>query len=117
MDEAAYLQVSRRWVAEAVRQRRIRCTRIGKHVRFKTEHPEELVRAGEQPVTGPPARLAQVVTQDRRHQRFVRARPRRHCTLYDLPQSPRFLASIQAIPSISEGWDTSAPMRVVPGRK
>jgi hypothetical protein len=29
--------------------------------------------------------------------------------MYDLPQSPRFLASIQAIPSISEGWDTSAP--------
>ena len=71
MDEAAdYLQVSRRWVAAAVRQRRIRCTRIGKHVRFKAEHLEELVQAGEQPVTGPPVRLAQVVTQDRRRSRL-----------------------------------------------
>ena len=71
MDEAAdYLQVSRRWVAEAVRQRRIRCTRIGKHVRFKAEHLEELVQAGEQPVTGPPVRLTQVVMQDRRRSRL-----------------------------------------------
>jgi excisionase family DNA binding protein len=71
MDEAAdYLHVSRRWVAEAVRQRRIRCTRIGKHVRFKVEHLEELVRAGEQPVISPPVRLTQVVTHDRRRSRL-----------------------------------------------
>jgi excisionase family DNA binding protein len=71
MDEAAdYLQVSRRWVAEAVRQRRIRCTRIGKHVRFKLEHLEELIQAGEQPVISPPVRLAQVVNQDRRRSRL-----------------------------------------------
>jgi excisionase family DNA binding protein len=58
MDEAAdYLHVSRRWVAEAVRQRRIRCTRIGKHVLFKVEHLEELIQAGEQPVISPPVRF------------------------------------------------------------
>lgn len=52
IDEAAqYLNVPARWVADAVRQRRIRCTRIGKHVRFRVEHLDELVTAGEQPVT------------------------------------------------------------------
>jgi excisionase family DNA binding protein len=35
IDEAAtYLNVPARWVADAVRQRRLRCTRIGKHIRF-----------------------------------------------------------------------------------
>lgn len=48
-EAAAYLNVPRRWVADAVRQRRIRCTRIGKHVRFRIEHLDELVTAGEQP--------------------------------------------------------------------
>lgn len=54
-EAAAYLNVPRRWVAEAVRARRIRCTRIGKHVRFRPEHLEELIAAGEQPVSAPPA--------------------------------------------------------------
>ena len=36
IDEAAtYLNVPARWVADAVRQRKVRCTRIGKHVRFR----------------------------------------------------------------------------------
>lgn len=52
-EAAAYLNVPRRWVADAVRQRRIRCTRIGKHVRFRVEHLDELVATGEQPVTAP----------------------------------------------------------------
>jgi excisionase family DNA binding protein len=52
IDEAAtYLNVPARWVADAVRQRKVRCTRIGKHVRFRIEHLDELVTAGEQPVT------------------------------------------------------------------
>lgn len=43
VDEAgAYLNVPRRWLADAVRQRRIRCTRIGKHVSFGIEHLDEL---------------------------------------------------------------------------
>lgn len=50
-EAAAYLNVPRRWVADAVRQRRIRCTRIGKHVRFRIEHLDELVATCEQPVT------------------------------------------------------------------
>ncbi|MFI5623528.1 helix-turn-helix domain-containing protein [Nocardioides sp. NPDC051685] len=54
-EAAAYLNVPQRWVADAVRQRRIRCTRIGKHVRFRIEHLEELIAAGEQPVTAPGA--------------------------------------------------------------
>jgi excisionase family DNA binding protein len=50
IDEAAtYLNVPARWVADAVRQRKIRCSRIGKHVRV--EHLDELVAAGEQSVT------------------------------------------------------------------
>jgi excisionase family DNA binding protein len=52
IEEAAqYLNVPARWVADAVRQRKVRCTRIGKHVRFRVEHLDELVAAGEQPVT------------------------------------------------------------------
>jgi excisionase family DNA binding protein len=52
IDEAAtYLNVPARWVADAVRQRKVRCTRIGKHVRFRVEHLDELFAAGEQPVT------------------------------------------------------------------
>ncbi len=51
---AAYLNVPARWVADAVRQHKIRCTRIGKHVRFRQEHLDELVNACEQPVTTPP---------------------------------------------------------------
>lgn len=55
LDEAAtYLNVPRRWVADAVRQRRIRCTRIGKHVRFRIEHLDDLIAACEQPVTASP---------------------------------------------------------------
>jgi excisionase family DNA binding protein len=50
-EAAAYLNVPARWVADAVRQRKVRCTRIGKHVRFRIEHLEELMAAGEQPVT------------------------------------------------------------------
>ena len=52
IDEAAeYLHVPARWVADAVRERKVRCTRIGKHVRFRLEHLDELIAAGEQPVT------------------------------------------------------------------
>ncbi len=64
-EAAAYLNVPARWVAEAVRQRKVRCTRIGKHVRFRIEHLEELVAAGEQPVTTPAQPLA-LVPQPRR---------------------------------------------------
>ena len=61
-EAAAYLNVPARWVADAVRQRKLRCTRIGKHVRFRIEHLEELIAAGEQPVTNdaqPPALVPQ----------------------------------------------------------
>ena len=54
-EAATYLNVPKRWVAEAVRLHRVRCTRIGKHVRFRTEHLDELIEAGEQPVLGPPS--------------------------------------------------------------
>lgn len=65
-EAAAYLNVPARWVADAVRQRKIRCTRIGKHVRFRMEHLEELIAAGEQPV------LAEVtpIRHDRRRSRL-----------------------------------------------
>lgn len=64
-EAAAYLNVPVRWVADAVRQRRLRCTRIGKHVRFRLEHLEELIDAGEQPVTAS-------TTQSRPHRRRSR---------------------------------------------
>lgn len=67
MEEAgAYLNVPARWVADAVRQRKVRCTRIGKHVRFRIEHLEELIAAGEQPVTTAAQPLALVSHPRRR---------------------------------------------------
>ncbi len=69
-EAAEYLHVPERWVREAVRQRRVRCTRIGKHVRFRIEHLDELVAAGEQPVTGSPVRLRAMPVQDRRRSRL-----------------------------------------------
>lgn len=50
-EAATYLNVPTRWVADAVREGRVRCTRIGKHIRFRIEHLDELIAAGEQPVT------------------------------------------------------------------
>lgn len=52
-EAAEYLNVPIRWVEDAVQQRRIRCTRIGKHVRFTAEHLTGLIEAGEQPATAP----------------------------------------------------------------
>jgi excisionase family DNA binding protein len=69
-EAAEYLHVPERWVREAVRLRKVRCTRLGKHVRFRIEHLEELVAAGEQPVTGPPVRLTALPVQDRRRSRL-----------------------------------------------
>ena len=69
-EAAEYLRVSERWVQEAVRQRKVRCTRLGKHVRFRIEHLDELVAAGEQPVTGPPVGLRALKGQDRRRSRL-----------------------------------------------
>ena len=51
-DEAAeYLNVPPPWSPTRSGQRKVRCTRIGKHVRFRVDHLDELVAAGEQPVT------------------------------------------------------------------
>lgn len=59
-EAAEQLNVPERWVADAARAGRIRCTRIGKHLRFRPEHVEELINAGEQPVTAPSPTLAMV---------------------------------------------------------
>jgi excisionase family DNA binding protein len=53
-EAAEFLNVPVRWLQDAVQQRRVRCTRIGKHVRFTAEHLVELITAGEQPVTEAP---------------------------------------------------------------
>lgn len=67
IDEAAvYLDAPARWVADAVRQRQVRSTSIGKHVRFRIEHLEELIVAGEQPVTTPAQPVALVPPARRR---------------------------------------------------
>jgi excisionase family DNA binding protein len=118
MDEAAYLQVSRRWVAEAVRQRRIRSTRIGKHVRFKTEHLEELVRAGEQPVTGPPGALGAGGHPGS-------PAPKVRSSTAQAPLHHVRPAAVAAFPGLDPGHPEhlrgvghlGAPMRVVRGRK
>ena len=69
-EAAAFLNVPARWVSEAVRQRRVRCTRIGKHVRFRLEHLEELVTAGEQPTASPALRAVSQLSRDRRRSRL-----------------------------------------------
>ena len=69
-EAADYLNVPERWVREAVRQRKVRCTRLGKHVRFRSEHLDELVAAGEQPVSAPPVRLKALPVADRRRSRL-----------------------------------------------
>jgi excisionase family DNA binding protein len=52
-EAADFLNVPLRWLQDAVQQRRVRCTRIGKHVRFTAEHLAELIAAGEQAVSQP----------------------------------------------------------------
>ncbi|MEP9384230.1 helix-turn-helix domain-containing protein [Nocardioides sp. KR10-350] len=52
-EAAAYLNVPTRWVADAAREGKVRCTHLGKHVRFRIEHLDELIEAGEQPLTAP----------------------------------------------------------------
>jgi excisionase family DNA binding protein len=67
---AEYLNVPVRWVEDAVQRRRVRHTRIGKHVRFAPEHVAELIDAGEQPVTVPAQFHAAVPLHDRRRSRL-----------------------------------------------
>lgn len=67
---AAYLNVPVRWIEDAVQQRRVRHTRIGKHVRFAPEHVAELIAAGERPVTAPAQFHAAGPMHNRRHSRL-----------------------------------------------
>jgi excisionase family DNA binding protein len=62
LDEAAdYLNVPKRWLGDAVRARTVRCTRIGKHIRFTHEHIQAIIRDGEQvPVNAKAADLVPV---------------------------------------------------------
>ncbi len=69
-EAAAYLNVSVRWIEDAVQQRRVRHTRIGKHVRFAPEHVAELIATGERPVTTPAQVHAVVPMHDRRRSRL-----------------------------------------------
>jgi excisionase family DNA binding protein len=50
LEVADYLGASERWLVDAVRNKQVRCTRIGKHVRFTREHVREIISSGEQPV-------------------------------------------------------------------
>lgn len=65
-EAAAYLHVSKRWLEDAVRDRKLRHTRLGKHIRFRVEYLEEFIVACEQPA------LAQVtpLRLDRRRSRL-----------------------------------------------
>jgi excisionase family DNA binding protein len=67
-EAADYLNVPVRWVQDAVQHRRVRCTRIGKQVRFSADHLLELIEAGEQPRTAAAATVAQL------HRRRSRSR-------------------------------------------
>lgn len=50
-EAAAYLNIPERWVADAVRDGRIRHERFGKHVRLTQEQLDEFIAACERPVT------------------------------------------------------------------
>lgn len=52
-EAAAYLNVPARWIGEAARLRQVRCVRLGKHLRFRLEHLNELIAAAEQPIVAP----------------------------------------------------------------
>lgn len=65
-EAADFLNVPVRWLQDAVQQRRIRCTRIGKHVRFTTDYLIELIAAGEQPVAQPPQSVTPLAQRHRR---------------------------------------------------
>lgn len=69
-EAADYLNVSARWVQDAVQHRRIRCTRIGKHVRIAPDHLAELIASGEQPVLAPSSLGDLVAVHDRRRSRL-----------------------------------------------
>ena len=49
-EAAAYLHVSKRWLEDAVRERKLRHTRLGKHIRFRVEYLDEFIALCEQPV-------------------------------------------------------------------
>lgn len=63
---AAYLNIPARWVADAVRDVKIRHERFGKHIRFAREHLDEFLAACEQPVSASVVRLQ----RDRRRSRL-----------------------------------------------
>jgi excisionase family DNA binding protein len=65
-EAAEFLNVPVRWLQDAVQQRRIRCTRIGKHVRFTTAYLLELIAAGEQAVAQPPQSATPLAQRHRR---------------------------------------------------
>lgn len=67
---AAYLNVPVRWVEDAVQQRRIRHTRIGKHVRIAPAHVQEPIAAGEQPVIAQAECHTPVALHDRQRSRL-----------------------------------------------
>ncbi len=69
-EAAEYLNVPVRWLQDAVQQRRVRCTRLGKHVRFTSAHLVELIEAGEQPVTQAACNFADPARRGRRRSRL-----------------------------------------------
>ena len=68
-EAAEYLHVSERWVRQ-FGSAKCAAHVSGKHVRFRIEHLDELVAAGEQPVTGSPVGLRALKIQDRRRSRL-----------------------------------------------
>jgi excisionase family DNA binding protein len=50
-ETAEYLNVSLRWMEDAVQSRRVRCTRLGRHIRFTPDQIQEIIAAGEQVAT------------------------------------------------------------------
>lgn len=62
-EAADYLNLPERWVADAVRDGRIRHVRFGKHIRLTQKQLDEFVAACERPVT------ADVVPFRRDHRR------------------------------------------------
>lgn len=65
-EAATYLNVPQRWVADALRQRRIRYSRIGKHIRFRLEHLNEFITACEHPWQRPATRTSSTSVPERR---------------------------------------------------
>jgi len=73
-EAAQYLNVPSTWLGDAARHHRIRCIKLGRHVRFRIEHLDELIAAGEQGIDATPAETTRLMLTAQRPRGAGRSR-------------------------------------------